>query len=246
MKAIMINVPSKTSEEIVKGDCTALIKKSRPKIDTPVKCYIYCTQDFRFNNFKYSPNYIEAYNRSGKVIGEFVCDNIYLVKNRGSEFRIANEELCVTNVIARQSCLDYDDMVKYLGNKDGYAWHMSNLVIYDKPKELGEFFTPTGKRPSHMLERSFSGWGYVEEREVPCKIGTTIYHLHKAGDVITEDKVFNYHFEICSKPCVSFENHFWYGTEKRVDTILVEHFGKYWFTDKAKAEARLKELKEEG
>lgn len=81
--------------------------------------------------------------------------------------------------------------------------------------------------------------------ELPCKVGTTVYHLYKAGDVITEDKVFSYHFEICSKPCVSFENHFWYGTEKRVDTILVEHFGKYWFTDKAEAQAKLRELKGE-
>ena len=78
--------------------------------------------------------------------------------------------------------------------------------------------------------------------ELPCKVGTTIYHLYKAGNVITEDKVFNYHFEICTKPCVSFENHFWYGTNKRVDTILVEQFGKYWFTDKAEAEEKLKEL----
>lgn len=78
--------------------------------------------------------------------------------------------------------------------------------------------------------------------EIPCKEGTTIYHLYKAGNVITEDKVFRYHFDICTKPCVSFENHFWYGTNKRVDTILVEHFGKYWFLTKAEAEARLKEL----
>ena len=78
--------------------------------------------------------------------------------------------------------------------------------------------------------------------ELPCKIGTTIYHLYKAGDVITEDKVFNYHFEICSKPCVSFENYYWYGTDKRVDTILVEQFGKWWFLTKAEAEKRLKEL----
>lgn len=80
--------------------------------------------------------------------------------------------------------------------------------------------------------------------ELPCKVGTTIYHLYKAGNVITEDKVFNYHFEICTKPCVSFENHFWYGTNKRVDTILVEQFGKYWFLTKVEAEAKLKELKE--
>ena len=78
--------------------------------------------------------------------------------------------------------------------------------------------------------------------ELPCKVGTTIYHLYKAGNAITEDKVFNYHFEICTKPCVSFENHFWFGTNKRVDTILVEQFGKYWFLTKAEAEKRLKEI----
>ena len=81
--------------------------------------------------------------------------------------------------------------------------------------------------------------------ELPCKVGTTIYHLYKAGNVITEDKVFNYHFEICSKPRVSFENYFWFNTDKRVDTILVEHFGKWWFLTKAEAEAKLKELQNE-
>ena len=76
----------------------------------------------------------------------------------------------------------------------------------------------------------------------PCKLGTTIYHLYKAGNVITKDRVFNYHFDVCTKPCVSFENYFWYGTNKRVDTILVEQFGKWWFLTEAEAKARLKEI----
>lgn len=75
----------------------------------------------------------------GKVIGEFVCDKVYLIKNQGSRFSVADEEQSVTNEIARQSCLDYDDMVSYLGNKDGYGLHITDLKIYDKPKELSEF-----------------------------------------------------------------------------------------------------------
>lgn len=51
---------------------------------------------------------------------------------------MANEEQGVTNEIARQSCLEYDDMVGYLGNKDGYGLHITDLKIYDKPKELSE------------------------------------------------------------------------------------------------------------
>ena len=76
---------------------------------------------------------------SGKVIGEFVCDKVYLIKNRGSMFSVADEEQSVTNEIARQSCLDYDDMVSYFGNKDGYGLHITALKIYDNPKELSEF-----------------------------------------------------------------------------------------------------------
>ena len=30
----------------------------------------------------------------------------------------------------------------YLGNKDGYGLHISDLKIYDKPKELSEFAIP--------------------------------------------------------------------------------------------------------
>ena len=78
----------------------------------------------------------------GKVIGEFVCDKVYLIKNQGSRFSVADEEQSVTNEIARQSCLDYDDMVSYLGNKDGYGLHITDLKIYDKPKELSEFCIP--------------------------------------------------------------------------------------------------------
>ena len=61
-----------------------------------------------------------------------------MIKNQGNRFVVANEEQGVTNEIARQSCLDYDDMVDYLGNKDGYGWHISDLKIYDKPLLLSE------------------------------------------------------------------------------------------------------------
>ena len=58
----------------------------------------------------------------------------------------------------------------YLNGEKGYGWHISDLVIYDKPKELSEFFTPMGKRPSYMLERPPQSWCYVEwEAEAEVK-----------------------------------------------------------------------------
>ena len=106
------------------------VRKTAPK-EVPFKVYIYCSYGNDRENY--------MLGRRGKVIGEFVCNKVYLIKNQGSSFSVADEEQSVTNEIARQSCLNYYNMVSYLGNKDGYAWHISDLKIYDKPKELREF-----------------------------------------------------------------------------------------------------------
>ena len=160
MKSVMLSIQPKWCELIARGEKTIEVRKSRPKIETPFKCYIYMSQ----GRFKDLGTYSEwIYQNRMRVIGEFVCDKVYSIKNRGSSFVVANEEQSVTNKIARQSCLDYYDMVSYLGNKDGYGLHITALKIYDKPKELGNFFTPMEKRPSYMIERPPQSWQYVEE-----------------------------------------------------------------------------------
>lgn len=130
MKSVLISIRPKWVEKIASGQKTIEVRKSAPK-EVPFKAYIYCT----YGNPK--ENY--ALSKQGKVIGEFICDKVYPIKNRGSSFSVADEEQSVTNEIARQSCLYYDDMVSYFGNKDGYGWHISDLKIYDKPKKLSEF-----------------------------------------------------------------------------------------------------------
>ena len=114
------------------------VRKTAPK-EVPFKAYIYCT---RITDKKHCRDEFDVGMWKGNehVIGEFVCDKVYLIKNQGSRFSVADEEQSVTNEIARQSCLDYDDMVSYLGDKDGYGLHIINLKIYDKPKELSEFW----------------------------------------------------------------------------------------------------------
>ena len=84
----------------------------------------------------------DIYQNRMKVIGEFICDKVYSIKNRGFCFSVATEGESITDEIARQSCLDYDDMISYLGNKDGYGLHITDLKIYDKPKKLSEFCIP--------------------------------------------------------------------------------------------------------
>ena len=136
MKAVMISIKPKWVEKIANGEKTIEVRKTAPQ-EVPFKCYIYETKG-QYVKFTHGAHTKYGYGR-GKVIGEFICDNVYSIKNRGSSFSVADEEQSVTNEIARQSCLYYDDMVSYFGNKDGFGWHISDLKIYDKPRELSEF-----------------------------------------------------------------------------------------------------------
>lgn len=148
MKAVLISIKPKWVEKIVNSEKTIEVRKSRPKIDTPFKCYIYRTTEKvdeiveeYDSNFKLLRRKKTSKRFSGKVIGEFVCDRIYEIKNLGSSFMIGND-IALTNRIARESCLEYPDLRTYLKDKKGYAWHISDLKIYDKPQVLGEFNAP--------------------------------------------------------------------------------------------------------
>lgn len=120
---------------------TIEVRKSALK-DLPQDIVFYMSKDER--SFAKIPKEFQAKYRKhfGKIGIRAVVDNVFLIKNQGIGFSVAGEEQSVMNEIARQSCLYYDDMVNYLGNKDGYGWHISDLKIYDKPKELSEFKTP--------------------------------------------------------------------------------------------------------
>ena len=183
MKSVLISIQPKYCELIVNGKKTIEVRKTRPKIETPFKCYIYCTIGNGVKGDYLVPSSIQC----GKVIGEFVCDKVYSIKNRGFCFSVATEGESITDEIARKSCLDYDDMVNYLGDKDGYGWHISDLKIYDKPKELSEFrpickfegkdaicalFCPNWKYDGGLffectrkVTRPPQSWMYVEEIE---------------------------------------------------------------------------------
>lgn len=176
MKSVMLSIRPKWCEAISAGEKTIEVRKTYPKIETPFKCYIYETTDTKgVHGFSVLGRY-----RIGKVIGEFICNKVYSIKNQGNSFVVANEEQGVTNEIARQSCLEYDDMVGYLGNKDGYGLHITALKIYNKPKELSEFCIPCKvscencKNPLYfecsreekgkkIITRPPQSWCYVEE-----------------------------------------------------------------------------------
>ena len=123
MKAVLISIQPKWCELIASGKKTIEERKTRPKMETPFKVYVYMTKHKWI--FKLLP-FLK--NRFAKVIGEFVCDDI-IVDERGEN----------ADVFSKYAQLSLVEQKKYGANKPLFGWHITDLKIYDKPKELGEF-----------------------------------------------------------------------------------------------------------
>ena len=164
MQAVLISIHPKWCEYIASGKKTVEVRKTKPKLKTPFKVYIYCTKGrgdclWRWNGIWYDtqdPNH-RPNRLDGKVIGEFVCDKIDKIFQSNSGW------------VQEHACISREEYFKYLGlpynshfdSKGAYAWHISNLVIYDKPRELSEF-SKHGFGCPVPLKRPFQSWGYVE------------------------------------------------------------------------------------
>ena len=158
MKAVLLSIQPKWCELIAKGKKTVEVRKTKPKLETPFKVYIYQTR----RTWTYDI-YSRIADWQGKVIGEFVCDKI--------DYWTYYWQPDVMHIIdmSKLSCVSVDDLLKYSRNgKDTlYGWHISDLVIYDKPKELSEFCKPTLptflRYEDDVIKRPPQSWCYVEE-----------------------------------------------------------------------------------
>lgn len=192
-KSVLISIRPKWCEMIANGKKTIELKKSRPKLETPFKCYIYCTACSSFTvllehmpfgndelyrdvkrNIKYGcsielmaaeeEDYDSSYFLNRKVIGEFICDDI-------DEVSVYHDTIyCVNNTQPKklkQMCLTLDDVISYLGEGNhGYTWHISDLKIYDTPKELSNFLKPCpyGDVSCFLCDKS----GYNADMHIDC------------------------------------------------------------------------------
>ena len=132
MKSVLISIQPKWCELIASGKKILEVRKTRPNIKTPFKCYIYCTKNF----YRKGDGYFQG-KYCGKVIGEFVCKSILPISVTYSD---ANNKIALREF--PYTCLSDKEIMDYLGNgKQGWCWHISDLVIYDEPRELREFIT---------------------------------------------------------------------------------------------------------
>lgn len=148
MKSVMLSIKPKYCELIADGKKTIEVRKTRPRIVTPFKCYIYCCKNGNFmvksnKNPALSKNMIGKYG--GKVIGEFICDAF-------GDFEAYDNRFMYYGIAGEWQISD-DEVLSYLNGKIGYGWHISNLVIYENPKELSEFYYP----PERFCEKELCG-----------------------------------------------------------------------------------------
>lgn len=166
----MLSIRPKWCEKIASGEKTIEVRKTRPKLKTPFRCYIYCTQSDDANRLRGS---------QGKVIGEFTCERIVPIEYDGGRL------WCPTNAaFSPATCLSQAEIIAFIGDKGRcYGWHISNLKIYDVPRELSEFERPyecnecdakwaTECNACHeegKIKRAPQSWCYVEEvRDEHC------------------------------------------------------------------------------
>lgn len=131
MKSILMSIQPKWCELIASGKKTVEVRKTRPNLDTPFKVYIYQTKKTWVYDI-----YSKISNWQGKVIGDFVCDKLVWVVSHPSIF--AGYDLLHEYAI-KSACLTTGEAEKYANGKNVYGYHISDLKIYDKPKELSEF-----------------------------------------------------------------------------------------------------------
>lgn len=154
MKSVLMSIQPKWCELIASGKKTVEIRKTRPKLEPPFKVYIYCTKD---KNHSFCTDDGNQYTHigNGKVIGEFVCNGLTYIE-AGYDTN-GDKHLYNTAFIEHRMCISDNELHKYL-YKDknrcgGWAWHISDLIIYEKPRKWCDFYKSGAESMDELLVR---------------------------------------------------------------------------------------------
>lgn len=157
-KAVLLSIQPKWCGLIALGKKTIEVRKTRPKIETPFKCYIYQSKskdrliyvmkdgDENYGEIYHGkPVFIKTYSEYSnfceqKVIGEFICDEIctyYPISNIDPINKPYGDDILTSSCLSSEELNDYAFSGRGYGKL--YGWHISGVIIYDQPKALSEF-----------------------------------------------------------------------------------------------------------
>lgn len=153
MKKILLSVYPKYCKLIFNSEKTIEVRRTRPKLEPPFEVLVYETK----GKTKYwsQPLPIPYTEGGGKVIGSFVCDKIDMFDSEWSEYAYScaphdipcampmSEEKAI-RICQEKGCLTLEDIIDYFGDEEwrAYFWNITEPKLFDKPKELSEFYIP--------------------------------------------------------------------------------------------------------
>ena len=179
MKAILISIKPEWTAKILNGEKTVEVRTTAPKCELPIKVYIYCTKSHHIGYLanRYVGKVVASFTM--KRIGKVVRDGVAGVdwgRRRFFLYRELDDHMALDGWcdLYRNAAITEERLASYLRAKDGYAWHIEDLQILDKPKELDEFDYPNPSGTRYVSKRSLNGlpnkkhppqsWCYVEEK----------------------------------------------------------------------------------
>ena len=149
MKAILMSIQPKWVAKILNGDKTIEVRKRFPK-DYRGWVYIYCTKSQINQAREYFA--FEQLHRLGKVVARFYCDNVEYY----DDICYWSEENEKTTCLTPSDFFDYINHIKRF--RACYFIHIAQLEIFNKPKELKEFYRTTTKIGMNMNGHSCVGY----------------------------------------------------------------------------------------
>lgn len=190
MKAIIQCCTPQECERIARGEQAVKVCKTAPN-EAPFKVYIYQIKeskrrflDHRFNSFFAGTSH---YKDMGKVIGEYICNKAEYFDSREAEwaYAVAPSDIWCTmpmseteaiQICKEKAFLTDEDIIDRFGEEDWKATflYISELKIYDDPRELSEFVKPcnwnydccTCKRAVYELTKAEARLFYGCDREL--------------------------------------------------------------------------------
>lgn len=152
--AVMLSIRPEWVEKILSGEKTLEIRKSKPRLVFPFKCYIYKTN-------------------CGGVVGEFVCDRIdrYVRVGFDGVDSVAKYMRCDENLYAHplpleEMCMTYDLLKEYAGGNELFGFHISKLKVYKESKPISAFLVEDNRTYDcpqlTPMKRPPQSWCYVE------------------------------------------------------------------------------------
>lgn len=192
-RKILISIKPKWCAKIMNGEKTIEVRKNKALAKAIQKLinengyaeiYVYCSklQNGKLNTLSKMKNgeykiisnandvlkqidEIEKAKLTGKVVFKFRCYKVEEIESRKySVYCFPYTETLDDYELLTESCLTVKELDDYLGyDRTGYAIHISDLEIFDKPKELREFSNCDPYPYTRRLTRAPQSWQYVEE-----------------------------------------------------------------------------------